>query len=185
MFSPFKWYIKWRHSKGFGVHSPYAYRFVTDVLRPESYGYYSYWEIEDQLRREERTDNKFLNLIKFTIRLAVFLNSKRIVSERKSRLAEVVARCLKLERIRISKSENFSFQDNDLLILSGENANETLLRNAIGKGIPVFAIHPSHKEKEILETPIARGLLLKDSSRIILIPRPEMSYTSYPILLNL
>lgn len=36
------WYIRWRHSKGFGMHSHFAYRFVTDVLKPGIYGYYAY-----------------------------------------------------------------------------------------------------------------------------------------------
>lgn len=39
-------YKRWRHGRGFGVHSPYAYRMVTDVLRlPRTYAYYDYAEI--------------------------------------------------------------------------------------------------------------------------------------------
>lgn len=35
------WYKRWRHSRGFGVHSPYAYRIVTEVLNPgRRYAYY-------------------------------------------------------------------------------------------------------------------------------------------------
>ncbi len=38
---------RWRHSRGFGVHSPYAYRLVCDVVRPNPrYGYYGYHDIE-------------------------------------------------------------------------------------------------------------------------------------------
>lgn len=37
---------RWRHSRGFGVHSPFAFRFITEVLcLPEIYGYYSYLDI--------------------------------------------------------------------------------------------------------------------------------------------
>lgn len=29
-----RWYKNWRHGRGFGVHSPLAYRLVSEVLRP-------------------------------------------------------------------------------------------------------------------------------------------------------
>lgn len=36
-------YKRWRHGRGFGVHSPYAYRMVREVLRlPDACGYYAY-----------------------------------------------------------------------------------------------------------------------------------------------
>lgn len=36
-------YKHWRHSHGFGIHSPSAYRLIREVLRPSpSYGYYGY-----------------------------------------------------------------------------------------------------------------------------------------------
>lgn len=39
-------YSRWRHSRGFGIHSPFAFRFITEVLcMPELYGYYSYLDI--------------------------------------------------------------------------------------------------------------------------------------------
>ena len=31
----------WRHGRGFGIHSPFAFGFITEVLRQE-YGYYAY-----------------------------------------------------------------------------------------------------------------------------------------------
>jgi len=34
-------FSRWRHGMGFGIHSPFAYRFVTEVLRQEM-GYYAY-----------------------------------------------------------------------------------------------------------------------------------------------
>lgn len=34
-------FSRWRHGRGFGIHSPFAYRFVTEVLRQEM-GYYAY-----------------------------------------------------------------------------------------------------------------------------------------------
>lgn len=40
------WYKRWRHGRGFGVHSPSAYRLVREVLRLDpSYGFYAYADI--------------------------------------------------------------------------------------------------------------------------------------------
>jgi hypothetical protein len=39
---------RWRHSKGFGVQSPWAYRFIRYVVR-ERYPYYSYDDFSDYL----------------------------------------------------------------------------------------------------------------------------------------
>lgn len=37
-----RWYKRWRHGHGYGVHSPYAYRMVREVLRPpRGYAYYA------------------------------------------------------------------------------------------------------------------------------------------------
>ncbi len=46
-----QWYKRWRHGHGFGVHSPYAYRMVREVLRPShDTGYYVYKEIAGKRR---------------------------------------------------------------------------------------------------------------------------------------
>ena len=41
----FRQYCHWRHTRGFGVHSPFAFRLVTEAIRP-SRGYAYYSELE-------------------------------------------------------------------------------------------------------------------------------------------
>ena len=41
------WPRRWRCSRGFGVHSPFAYSFIHDVLREHRYGYYAYDDMHD------------------------------------------------------------------------------------------------------------------------------------------
>lgn len=42
--SPISYFKGWRHSHGFGIHSPFAYRFVTEVLA-QPLPYYGYTDI--------------------------------------------------------------------------------------------------------------------------------------------
>lgn len=57
-------YRRWRHGRGFGVHSPYAYRMVREVLRlPDTCGYYAYADIARErvrLRAPLRLADAFL-----------------------------------------------------------------------------------------------------------------------------
>lgn len=43
-------FSRYRHGKGFGIHSPFAYRFITEVLRQRCH-YYAYDELKDRRER--------------------------------------------------------------------------------------------------------------------------------------
>jgi hypothetical protein len=60
------YYKRWRHSKGFGIHSPFAYRFITEVLC-QPLPYYSYSRIGS---------DKDLRLL---VRLLAFFRPERIM----------------------------------------------------------------------------------------------------------
>lgn len=73
-----------RAGKGFGVHSPFAYTFIKDVLRlPDKYGYYAYRRIDRLHAMAADNDSgstplpaKYLKLI---YRIAVFYNSGNLL----------------------------------------------------------------------------------------------------------
>jgi hypothetical protein len=46
--NPLVWLARFRHRKGYGVHSPFAFRFITDVVY-ERHPYYAYRELDGQL----------------------------------------------------------------------------------------------------------------------------------------
>lgn len=178
-------YLRWRHSRGFGVHSPYAYRFVIDVLRPGPYRLYSYHEVDNYLHKKEKHDFRFEKLIMFTLRMIVFLHAKRIIINTDARVGEIAAKALNLSWVRIKEKDEFRFKEGDFLIIENSFTSKGLLSEAIKNGVPIFAINPDSEIRKVLETPIPRGLLLNDPRKIILMPRQEMEYVSYDINLGL
>ncbi len=66
---------RWRHTRGYGVHSPLAYRIVKDCIRPDQkYAFYS----DAYLDFEYHQDRKHLKNAKMALRLIHLLRPKRI-----------------------------------------------------------------------------------------------------------
>ena len=178
-----KGYLRWRHSKGFGVHSPFAYRFITDVLNPGSYGYYAYDQIEFLSRGLNKERRIFFREVKFLIRLAIFLDIKRIVTVgKKLGEAQIAAKALKIVYYGCETNSSITFKPHDLLIIpSGVEANLDVLKKALENRIPVFAVNPVAEVRKFLEIPQENGLLFRGKSKMILVPRKEMKYLAYDI----
>lgn len=79
----FRTFNRLRHGKGFGVHSPFAYMFIREVLRlPDKYAYYSYHELE--YWHEVAVDEKLgeplpLKYLKMIFRIGNYFRSSRIL----------------------------------------------------------------------------------------------------------
>ena len=74
--NPLIWLARFRHRKGYGVHSPFAFRFITDVVY-EHYPYYAYSELDKALPLSmQLRKRRGLHLL---FRLANHLQPKTIV----------------------------------------------------------------------------------------------------------
>ena len=73
-------YKRWRHSRGFGVHSPFAYDLVKCVVSPGNYAYYGYNDI-DRALLTPGTDvyNHLQHDAYLLLRLLVFLKTKCLI----------------------------------------------------------------------------------------------------------
>ena len=57
-------YKRWRHGRGFGVHSPFAYRVVTDILHPaRGCEYYSMKRLNYLIRHYPSRTRRFCRLL--------------------------------------------------------------------------------------------------------------------------
>lgn len=74
--NPLVWLARFRHRKGYGVHSPFAFRFITDVIY-ERHPYYAYTELDKALPLSMRLrQRKGLHLL---LRLANYLQPQTIL----------------------------------------------------------------------------------------------------------
>lgn len=67
--NPIVWFLRFRKRKGYGVHSPFAFSFVTDVLYNKD-GYYAYEAMDRNLRWWQKARVRSLRHLAF--RLANF-----------------------------------------------------------------------------------------------------------------
>lgn len=176
-------YLRWRHSKGFGVHSPFAYRMVTDVISPGNYGYYGYHEIDREFLLSESRNNRCMRKdMHLLLRLAVNLNAQRILTPKNPpRELKTVAKALNLPFTIFDPTKDFHTHKNDLLVSFGDPLSESCLTEALEEGCTVAVFNPDEKTRQILRIPLERGLLLEGTRILILIPRKEMAYVCYNI----
>lgn len=74
-FNLFDYINRWRHTKGYGVHSPLAFRIVRECLMPDGeYGYYGDGTIEQTLP----DDRRLRRHARILLRLACQLGTDRI-----------------------------------------------------------------------------------------------------------
>lgn len=99
--NPLRMYRRWRHGRGFGVHSPFAYHFITEVLR-QPLPYYSYARIGG---RTERT----------IFRITAFLRPATVAVAAPRQVREAIALAVPRARI-IAPGEGAA----DLLVVDAE-----------------------------------------------------------------
>lgn len=77
--NPLIWLARFRKRRGYGVHSPFAFRFITDVLLERS-AYYAYGELDRQLPLTKRLRHR--HGLHMLMRLANHLQPATIVLPR-------------------------------------------------------------------------------------------------------
>ena len=167
-----------RHSRGFGIHSPYAFQFVNDVIRPKDYGYYAYDLIDDNasLKGNEAREAKWF------VRLFVFLNTHRVlITGSYPEAATIAAKSLGKKFVILKPGKPKEFKTGDILIISSQDCNSELIDKAEKTLTPILALHAGPRLNETLCRPLEKGLLLRGRKKILLIPREEMDYVSYEI----
>lgn len=176
-------YKRWRHTRGYGVHSPFAYSLVKNVVRPgRGYAYYAYEEIDNSLenaslphsRRESRI---LLRLASFLNVDSAFLpNDDRTVSFRTALLAA---------NSHMTITTALSSADGCRLICStGDYIPIDTLKRLLAESWRIIALRESPERwgEELFDT-LSEGLMLYGSKNVLIISRPGMQKIAYSMLI--
>lgn len=151
-----------RHALGFGIHSPFAYRFVREVLRPGShYAYYAY--SRSQLQRP------FARLL---YRILIHLQPQTIAvyadAPEKAHWVEIINIALPHVRI-VDHAADFS------LIVG---VTDTNIPHPTGHILFTDSKHPLIPE---LSKQMLHGHIYRNSRRTLIVSNPTLPFQSFDI----
>lgn len=122
-FDPARRYKRWRHGRGFGIHSPFAYDFITRTLR-ERLPYYAYSKL-DVLAAEKWQGASGQRRLRLIFRIAVRFNpaTAAIIGERNAALQKVA-----LKSVRHDIGLKSSVADAELIIVNDDSPLPVVVR---------------------------------------------------------
>lgn len=178
--NPLKAYVRWRHSHGYGVHSPFAYNIVSMAVKPGEYGYYGYDDIDRVIVSptfkgypHARKDARLL------LRLLVNLRSRRLILPPGLPLLCAAAQGSGIRFHQFKAKSIPAPQQGDFLVTTpGQPASDEIIK-FMEAGIPVMAISPDPETISLLYKSCKKGLILHGTRIIVAIPRQEMAFVSY------
>lgn len=178
--SPIKSYVRWRHSHGFGVHSPFAYILVQMAVNPGIYGYYGYSDIDRVILApgfkgypHSRKDARLL------LRMLVNLRSKRLLLPEGLPAMRAAAEAAGIGCVQFKENTLPKPHPGDLLVTVPLFPPPAEIAAHIKAGTAIMAISPSKECVETMYDSCKRGLILHGVRIIIAVPREEMTFVAY------
>lgn len=176
-------YKRWRHTRGYGVHSPFAYSVVRRVIRPGRYSYYGYHDIEvtigsHLLRRDMshvHSDTRML------LRLAAMLHPHSAYLSDDAHPAYYAALKAADSRMMVVRRPSQA-ADTSMICTSGDTVALDTLVSHIGRpGNSIAMLECPDGWKERIFEAMPEGLLLFGRHNIIAINRPGMQKLAYSV----
>lgn len=176
----FEVYRRWRHTRGYGVHSPFAFSLVELVVHPQGIGWYGYQDI-DQTFYPGLPDRRVRRQARLLLRLTVALRPKSVFLPLGIHPAYHAALAAADSHMRISRRP--ADAPNCRLICSQANhiSLPVLLKHMElpGNMIAISNI-PADWVDQIFDA-MPEGLLLEGKHNIFAINRSDMAKLRYSI----
>lgn len=171
----------WR-SRGFGVHSPFAFRFITSVLRQEG-EYYAY----DDLRRNAPSTSGFRRLTLLFRLVCEFRPAVIAVSDPSAHLLECRAMNLASSAARLVDMTASEATDPNMLFFDGSRlTHETTeaVNNTLGNQGVVIAVNCTRKNLRALRSLLSSSGVMtftNHSGTIVLVSRKDLPRQDFEI----
>lgn len=176
-------YKRWRHTRGYGVHSPYAYSVVKEVVRPgRRYAYYGYDDIDNAI--DSNAVRHARRMATTLLRLAAFLRTDTAFIPRTEN-SSLYLTALKAANSKIKITSAVQEASRCKLVCSTSDlvpldTLKSLIRTQ-GRAIAIFNAPDGWKDRLFEE--IGEGLMLHGSHNLIVISRPGMQKVSYSVII--
>ncbi|MDE6298719.1 MAG: hypothetical protein K2M10_03615 [Muribaculaceae bacterium] len=187
----FSAYLRWRHSKGFGVHSPFAYDVVTTAVRPGKYGFYGYEAIDEAFFLSGKgIIGRMRHDARLLLRMVYVLGIKRVFMAADTPLPFVAAVksvgaipvAVKSPRVPLPEPAEGDMIFGDPLCFNSEALGKWVAAGGtamIVRGMPMPGMRPIQSLTDIFSKVMTDGLLLYSPRIVVAHPRKEMEFTSY------
>lgn len=171
---------RWRHSHGYGVHSPFGYNVVTRAIRPGKYGWYGYSDIDLSMvhpdwhiRREAR----------MLLRLVAMLKPGSAFIPNGTHPAYQAAVRAVSKKIVI-RQHGHDADECDLICTRGDFLPLQTLIDTLSRpgGWVALKDAPEGWEEQLFDA-MKEGIMFVGKSNILIIPHPGMEKIRYPMAL--
>lgn len=180
-------YRRWRHGHGYGVHSPFAYLMVKEVVRPgNGYDYYGYDCINEACAAMPR-DHRHRHMrrhARILLRLVARLDIRSAYLPKSSIDGPYVVSLHAANSAIELHCNGTDMNRCDLVLTAGDYIPLDRLHDFIsrdGKVIGMYDVPPGWADA--LFDFLPHGLMLRDHNSFILINRPDMQKLMYLIRL--
>lgn len=176
-------YKRWRHTRGYGVHSPFAYRVVSRVIHPRGgYGYYGYERIEESLSGEStRTERREARML---LRLAADAAIRSAYVPAGTPQAYVSALLGAASSLRITHDRSEAAQC-DIVAAVPAVFEVSALAGMLERTEPPIIVMRGYGEPECLALfgALREGIMLYGPHNALLIPRAGVQKVKYTVMI--
>lgn len=175
----FERYRRWRHSRGYGVHSPFAYRLVERVIHPGPYCYYGYGDIDETFpgsvdRRVRREARMLLRLVAELHPASIFLPT----GIHPAYHAAVQAADSKIEIVRKPRLASTA----DMICTQADFIGlDTLRAHLAVPGHSVALVNAPEGWDEALFEAVGEGMMMTGTRNLFVVAREGMQKISYTV----
>lgn len=170
---PIEFYKRFRHTCGFGIHSPFAFTLIRDVIQ-EHCRYYAY-DILDVLPTNPGGMHK--RCVRMTHRFAARFQWGKIT------FGPGLPSCYE-DAVEMACSNSYRQGDNSLFIYGANVPKHVLeqLSSASRNIVACIIIEPSEKARTEIEASIKNGIFFEGVNALIAISRCDIAPVKYTIL---
>lgn len=153
---------RWRHARGFGIHSPFAYRLITYTLR-QPYAYYAYSRLPERRQR-----------LLYRVALAFGCRTP---------LAVGIDKAME-EALRLARGHHHAKGPHDFIAIDAARADRDRMADATARivaGTPAIIYNSRKFPLDEVRAELAHGMTFTNGTTTIVAPLPHLPRQDFEV----